>query len=158
MNKALAGEARATLFLLAGAVALIGATVGVGRFIDATVMAKTPVVTPQRGVEAPIYPARVIRVVDGDTLEIQVELGMDVSRTTKVRLAGVDTPEVFGKDKARGLKASEFTKAWVARTGGLVDFVDFGDDKYGGRRDGALYPRDSAISLAEELRTAGHIK
>lgn len=53
----------------------------------------------------------VIRVVDGDTIDLIVDLGFSIFHRIRVRLLGVDAPETRTKDleeKARGLKAKEF--------------------------------------------------
>ena len=61
------------------------------------------------------YRAKCRRVIDGDTLELDIDLGMAVSIVKKVRLRGIDTPEVYGVKKdseeyKAGKKASEFVK------------------------------------------------
>lgn len=52
-------------------------------------------------------------VVDGDTIDVVIDLGFDVSFTSRVRLAGIDTPESRTKDlkeKALGLESKEYLK------------------------------------------------
>jgi endonuclease YncB( thermonuclease family) len=39
------------------------------------------------------YPAKVVRPIDGDTLILDIAVGLDTQRTAHVRLAGIDTPE-----------------------------------------------------------------
>jgi len=39
------------------------------------------------------YPAKVVRVIDGDTLEVAIDLGFKITHTIRVRLAGIDAPE-----------------------------------------------------------------
>jgi len=41
------------------------------------------------------YKAKVIRIVDGDTIEVVLDLGMSISVKTKLRLADIDTPETY---------------------------------------------------------------
>ena len=43
---------------------------------------------------------QVIKVVDGDTIDVEIDLGFDISITKRVRLAGIDTPESRTTDKA----------------------------------------------------------
>lgn len=43
-----------------------------------------------------IYQGEIIRVIDGDTFDIRVDLGFYISHTIRVRLTDVDTPEVYG--------------------------------------------------------------
>ena len=42
---------------------------------------------------------QVLRVVDGDTIDVDIDLGFDISFTSRVRLAGIDTPESRTTDK-----------------------------------------------------------
>ena len=63
------------------------------------------------------YEAKVDRVIDGDTVDLVIDLGFDISYTARVRLHGVDTPELRTKDlaeKDRGLAAKAFTYDWLA--------------------------------------------
>lgn len=53
------------------------------------------------------YRAQVLRVVDGDTLDLMVSLGFDVHHKARVRLAGINTPESYGPtacDEGRAAK------------------------------------------------------
>jgi micrococcal nuclease len=83
------------------------------------------------GCERVQYDARVLRVVDGDTVDFQVLLGFDVERYIRGRLYGVDTPEVYGAAKVAGKAASDFTRQWLAACGGAVLIAERGKDKYG---------------------------
>ena len=81
-----------------------------------------------------MHPAEVLRVIDGDTFEARVHLWPGLDITTRVRLRGVDAPEL----KARC--AEERVKAEAARDA-LRTILDQGEvgisrvtlDKYGGR-------------------------
>lgn len=60
------------------------------------------------------YKAEVKRVVDGDTYDMIVDLGFYVYHKIRVRLRGVDTPEVFGKNASpEGTWASDFVKELI---------------------------------------------
>jgi micrococcal nuclease len=64
------------------------------------------------------YQAKVLKVIDGDTLDLLVDLGFNVHHQIRVRLNGVNTPESRTTDKAEkqlGLQAKAFTEDWVAR-------------------------------------------
>ena len=55
----------------------------------------------------------VTKVVDGDTIDVVIDLGFDISFSSRVRLAGIDTPESRTKDlkeKALGLESKEYLK------------------------------------------------
>jgi micrococcal nuclease len=57
------------------------------------------------------YVKEVTKVVDGDTIDVVIDLGFDIGFTTRVRLAGIDTPESRTKDlaeKALGLESKKY--------------------------------------------------
>ncbi|MFY9695173.1 MAG: thermonuclease family protein [Xanthobacteraceae bacterium] len=92
-----------------------------------------------------VYPAEVIRIIDGDTFEARVRVwpGLDVD--TKVRLRGVDAAELHARC------ASEFEQAQAARvalekilSAGGVTVSRVGVDKYGGRIDATIATRATA--------------
>lgn len=45
------------------------------------------------------YKARCLKVIDGDTLELEIDLGMKTYRVDRIRLFGIDTPETYGVKK-----------------------------------------------------------
>ena len=58
------------------------------------------------------------KVVDGDTVDIVLNLGFNVLHAVRVRLAGIDTPECRTRDldeKARGKLAKKFLKNWLGQ-------------------------------------------
>jgi endonuclease YncB( thermonuclease family) len=92
-----------------------------------------------------VYPAEVIRIIDGDTFEARVRVwpGLDVD--TKVRLRGIDAAELHARC------AGEFAQAQAARTAlekilgaGGVTISRVGIDKYGGRVDAMIATRATA--------------
>ncbi len=82
------------------------------------------------------HPADVLRVLDGDTFEARVHVwpGMDI--TTRVRLRGIDAPEMHARCDAEQSKA-EAARDALARllAEGAVGISRIGQDKYGGRVD-----------------------
>ena len=63
------------------------------------------------------YKAKLLRVVDGDTCDAQIDLGFDVSVKKRIRFAGINAPESRTRDlkeKALGLAAKERVKAILA--------------------------------------------
>ena len=80
------------------------------------------------------YKAKVKRVVDGDTLDLDIALGFNLTLSERVRLMGVDTPEIRSrnlKTKAKGLEAKEFVKDYVGRNDGDIDILIHGFGKFG---------------------------
>jgi micrococcal nuclease len=81
------------------------------------------------------YTAKVLKVIDGDTLDVMIDLGFSIHHKARVRLYGVNTPESRTKDlaeKAMGLKAKAFTADWTTRHSTVfIKTIAGKDDKYG---------------------------
>lgn len=80
------------------------------------------------------YSARLIRVIDGDTYELDIDLGLHCHRIEKCRLQGADTPEVYGKNACdAGREASEFVKKLLAQQDPVLHVCTYKDraGKYG---------------------------
>lgn len=61
-----------------------------------------------------LYRAEVVRVVDGDTIDVDIDLGFYVwIRKQRIRLLDIDAPEVRGESKEAGLAASEYLKGLI---------------------------------------------
>ena len=113
------------------------------------------------------YHFRVIeidRVVDGDTIDVTIDLGFDLYKKERVRVAGVDTPEKRTRnleEKELGIDATywlqEKLESAVAGDDDLVirTELDGGVGKYG-RLLGWLYIGDSELSLNEQMITEGY--
>ena len=50
------------------------------------------------------FVAEVLNVVDGDTMDVRIDLRFDTYLVRRIRLADVDTPEIRGKEKVEGKK------------------------------------------------------
>jgi micrococcal nuclease len=100
------------------------------------------------------YQAKVLRVVDGDTLHLDVDLGVDVHTRMTVRLRGVDCPERRGVTRDAGEAARVFAHTWIVENYPVV-LLTFKDrkEKYG-RYLGEIYA--NGRSLTEDLVDAGH--
>lgn len=81
------------------------------------------------------YGAKVLNVIDGDTIDLMIDLGFNIHHKIRVRLFGVNTPESRTKDlaeKEMGLRAKSFTKDWLDRHGWVyVNTIPDKNDKYG---------------------------
>lgn len=62
-----------------------------------------------------LYPAKLIRVIDGDTVKLDLDLGLDVHRSAKARLARITSPEIRGDAKGLGLAARHCAMKWFRR-------------------------------------------
>ena len=61
------------------------------------------------------YKASIVRVVDGDTVYVDVDLGFYLRQVMKLRLKGIDTPEIRGPERPEGLKAKQFVVETLAQ-------------------------------------------
>ena len=81
-------------------------------------------------------PARVIRIVDGDTIYVQAQIWIGQTIETLVRIEGIDTPELKGRCEREKEQANAAKAALVALTKNAeVILHDIRADKYGGRVD-----------------------
>lgn len=60
-----------------------------------------------------VFRARLQRVIDGDTIDVEIDCGMHNVRTERLRLLRVNAPEMHGESHERGQKAKEFTERWL---------------------------------------------
>ena len=82
------------------------------------------------------YVAECVRVVDGDTVDLMFDLGMSTHRKERVRLYGVDTPEIYGVKKeseeyAKGMQASSRVRELIEGKRVWVRTVKDSKGKYG---------------------------
>jgi micrococcal nuclease len=103
---------------------------------------------------------KVLRVVDGDTIDVDIDLGFNVSYTQRVRLAGIDTPESRTtdlKEKALGLEVKEFLKHTLEGAEDIVIQTEKPDssEKYG-RILGWLFINDEEESVNELMIAKGY--
>ncbi|MFF5973678.1 thermonuclease family protein [Streptomyces sp. NPDC012769] len=69
------------------------------------------------------YRAKVIRVIDGDTLALAVDLGCDVTLNLTVRLYGVNCPEMKGDTRVQGGMARHYTSNWLQEHASATQFT-----------------------------------
>ena len=72
-------------------------------------------------VEPFVYRVTVLRVVDGDTLDVDIDLGFSMTLVDqRLRLLRVNTPERKGPTRAAGDKAKAFTERWLQSHANIV--------------------------------------
>jgi micrococcal nuclease len=103
---------------------------------------------------------KVIKVVDGDTIDADIDLGFDISLTKRVRLSGVDTPESRTtdlKEKKLGLESKEWLKHKLEFAKDVLIKTELPDstEKYG-RILGNLYINNEALSLNQQMIDEGY--
>ena len=77
--------------------------------------------------------AKIVRVVDGDTIDLEIDLGWEIRFVERVRLLGIDTPEIRGEERPRGLQAKAVVEAWAKANGDrcVVHSAAYRRGKYG---------------------------
>jgi len=103
---------------------------------------------------------KVNKIVDGDTIDVDIDLGFDVSFFSRVRLAGIDTPESRTtdlKEKALGVEVKEKIKKEIAAAKDIVIKTEKPDssEKYG-RILGWLFLDGNTVSLNQQLIDQGY--
>ncbi len=103
---------------------------------------------------------KLINVVDGDTIDVEIDLGFDISIFKRVRLAGIDTPESRTADKyekSLGLESKAKLKQMLSGATRIVIKTEKPDssEKYG-RVLGWLYIDDTSVSVNDTLIASGY--
>ena len=100
------------------------------------------------------------RVVDGDTIDADIDLGFDISLTKRIRLAGIDSPESRTtnlKEKALGLESKEWLKKSLEGAKDIIIKTEKPDstEKYG-RIIGHLFINGQETSLNNQMIDEGY--
>ena len=99
---------------------------------------------------------QVLRVIDGDTMVVSIDLGFNLALTQTIRIKGIDAPETRTtalKEKARGQAAKAFAEAWLQGKHLLIKTTR--DDKYG-RMLGDFICTKTGAAFAEAMLIANH--
>tara|TARA_R110000787_G_scaffold100231_4_gene205157 strand:- start:11228 stop:11593 length:366 start_codon:yes stop_codon:yes gene_type:complete len=104
------------------------------------------------------YRATVERVVDGDTIDVTLDLGFDLSMSARIRFVGINAPESRTRDlveKQKGLEAKRFVEDWLGGCEAVI--VQTQLDKKGkfGRILGNILNHEGAC-LNDEMVSLGH--
>ena len=80
-----------------------------------------------------VWKSKYDRVVDGDTIDLSIDVGFRSTRTERIRLLGVNCPEMKGLTRSAGEAAKRFVEAWLAEhaTGGVLVVETFKSDVFG---------------------------
>jgi endonuclease YncB( thermonuclease family) len=99
------------------------------------------------------YSGVVDLVHDGDTVNIKLDVGFDLTVYARVRVYGINAPELATQE---GKDARDFARTLLP-VGANVKVVSHGWDKYGGRIDGDInFGADFTRSFAIEMMASGH--
>jgi micrococcal nuclease len=100
------------------------------------------------------------KIVDGDTIDVDIDLGFDISFSSRVRLAGIDTPESRTADKmekALGLESKEYLKYKLKDAKSIVIKTEKMDssEKYG-RILGWIFIDGQEVSVNQQMIDDGY--
>jgi micrococcal nuclease len=106
------------------------------------------------------YVKKVTKVVDGDTIDVDIDLGFDISFTSRVRLAGIDTPESRTSDKMEktlGLESKAYLKNAIDNAKSVVIKTEKmnSSEKYG-RILGWVFLDGAKVSINEQMIADGY--
>ena len=100
-----------------------------------------------------VFRGVVTRVVDGDTLDIDLDVGLHCHRLERLRLLRVNAPEMRGETKAAGEAALKFVRDWVYSATAITVQTYKGDAF--GRYLAEVWRHDGA-NLSDDLLANGH--
>jgi micrococcal nuclease len=99
-------------------------------------------------------------VVDGDTIDVIIDLGFDILFSSRVRLAGIDTPESRTTDKAEkalGLESKEYLKKHLKDAKSIVIKTEkMNSSEKFGRILGWLYINKDTVSVNDKMINDGY--
>jgi micrococcal nuclease len=105
-----------------------------------------------------LIPAEVLRVVDGDTVEVRATIWLDQQVTTRVRIRDIDAPELGARCPEEARKARAAASALEqALAGRRLFLADLGRDKYGGRVVARIVAGDGS-DIGRIMLAAGHAR
>ena len=99
---------------------------------------------------------QVLRVIDGDTVIVNIDLGFNLSLVQTIRIKGIDAPEIRTTDfneKIQGIAAKAFAATWLQ---GRRLFVKTTKDDHYGRMLGDFICADTGATFAEAMLTTNH--
>jgi micrococcal nuclease len=102
----------------------------------------------------------ITKVVDGDTIDADIDLGFDISLTKRIRLAGIDTPESRTRDayeKKLGLESKDWIKNRLEFAKDILIKTEKPNstEKYG-RIIGHLYVNGEDVSINNQMIVEGY--
>ena len=109
------------------------------------------------------YKANVERIVDGDTIDVVIDLGFKITTFQRIRLAKINTPETYNvkKDSAEyqnGMLSKLYVEQRIAANNNEIQLeTEKVQEKYG-RYIGTIWLADSTTSLNDELVEKGFAK
>lgn len=102
---------------------------------------------------------KINKIIDGDTIDIDINLGFGIKLSQRIRLKGINTPETRTsnlEEKKKGLDAKEWLIKELSHEGEWI-IKTFKEDKYG-RILGILYYENESTSINDKMINEGVAK
>lgn len=78
-----------------------------------------------------LYKAKILDIYDGDTLSAEIDLGFNIKTNRKIRLYGINAPELRGKEKENGIRARNVLREWILNKDVIIESIKDKSGKYG---------------------------
>ncbi|MCF8239938.1 MAG: thermonuclease family protein [Melioribacteraceae bacterium] len=104
-----------------------------------------------------LYRANVVKVYDGDTVTVDIDLGFKtLIKGEKIRLHGINAPEIRGEERNAGLKSRDFLREMILDKDVIIETVKDKKGKYG-RYLGKIFVEENGkiINVNDELVRKG---
>ena len=102
--------------------------------------------------------AEVVRTIDGDTLEVKARVWLGLEVTTKIRIRGIDAPEIHGRcQREKDMAAAAAARLAELAGAGEVALSNIGEDKFGGRVDADVMT-ESGKSVSDLMLASGLVR
>jgi micrococcal nuclease len=102
---------------------------------------------------------KILKIIDGDTLDAEIDLGFNIVITQRIRLAGIDAPETRTKnleEKVDGLESKRWLEEKLTTSKPMFIRTEK-DDKYG-RILGWIYIGEDSITVNTHMIREGYAK
>lgn len=96
---------------------------------------------------------KVLKVIDGDTVKVEIDLGFNLKIEQTVRLYGINAPEIKGESREKGLAATEYLRSLIENSEITLETLKDKKEKYG-RYLGKLVK--DGIDINQEMVKTGH--
>jgi micrococcal nuclease len=106
-----------------------------------------------------VFKASLVKVVDGDTVDLDIDTGLHCHRLERIRLLGVNCPEVTGITRDAGLAAKEYVKQWfqsLTSSGYEPVVIETYKSDVFGRYLGDIWRVVDGAHLNQDLLDSGH--
>lgn len=100
------------------------------------------------------YAGKVLSVYDGDTCNIEIDLGFKIKYATRLRLYGINTPELNGPDSVKAKEARDYVKSKIEGKNVVIRTHKDQHEKYGRYLAEIFYDPDEK-NLNQELVSLG---